>query len=86
VLAELARQGGEPEAIVERRGLRQVGDREALIPHVEAVLAAWPGKVQEYREGKKGLLGFFTGEVRRASGGAADPRVVRTLLEERLGE
>jgi glutaminyl-tRNA synthetase len=85
VLAELAQGGGEPEAIVERRGLRQVGDRAALIPHVEAVLAAWPDKVQEYRSGKKGLLGFFTGEVRRASGGAADPRVVRTLLEERLG-
>jgi glutaminyl-tRNA synthetase len=85
VLAELAERGGEPEAIVERRGLRQVGDRAALIPHVEAVLAAWPDKVQEYRSGKKGLLGFFTGEVRRASGGAADPRVVRTLLEEKLG-
>jgi len=85
VLSELAQQGGEPDAIIERRGLRQVGDRVALLPHVDAVLAAWPEKVQEYRAGKKGLLGFFTGEVRRASGGAADPRVVRTLLEERLG-
>jgi glutaminyl-tRNA synthetase len=85
VLAELAQKGGEPDAVIERRGLRQVGDRDALLPHVDAVLAAWPGKVEEYRSGKKGLLGFFTGEVRRASGGAADPRVVRTLLEERLG-
>jgi Asp-tRNA(Asn)/Glu-tRNA(Gln) amidotransferase B subunit len=85
VLSELAQKGGEPDAIVERRGLRQVGDHGALLPHVDAVLAAWPDKVQEYRAGKKGLLGFFTGEVRRASGGAADPRVVRTLLEERLG-
>ena len=53
-LAELAEKGGAPDEIVERRGLRQVGDREALIPQVDAVLAAWPDKVQEYRGGKKG--------------------------------
>ena len=85
VLSELAEKGGDPEAIVDRRELRQVGDRDALHPHVARVLEAWPDKVEEYRAGKKGLVGFFVGEVMRASGGAADPRVVRGLLEERLG-
>jgi glutaminyl-tRNA synthetase len=86
VLAEMAERGGDPEAIVERQGLRQVGDRGVLSGHVETVLAEWPGKVEEYRGGKKGLLGFFVGQVVRASGGGADPKVVKEMLEERLGE
>ena len=84
VLAELAKRGGEPEAVVDRLGLRQVADRGALAVHIESVFAAWPGKVEEYRAGKTGLLGFFVGQVVRASGGGADPKVVRTMLEERL--
>ena len=44
----------------------------------------WPAKVEEYRSGKTGLLGFFVGQVVRASGGSADPKVVKALLEERL--
>jgi Asp-tRNA(Asn)/Glu-tRNA(Gln) amidotransferase B subunit len=85
VLGEMAERGGDPEAIVERLGLRQVGDRGALSGHVDTVLAEWPGKVDEYRGGKKGLLGFFVGQVVRASGGGADPKVVKEILEERLG-
>ncbi|MSR36982.1 MAG: glutamine--tRNA ligase/YqeY domain fusion protein [Gemmatimonadetes bacterium] len=85
VLAELAERGGDPEAIVDARGLRQVGDRSALGAHVDAVLAGWPAKVEEYRGGKKGLLGFFVGQVVRASGGGADPKVVKEILEGRLG-
>jgi glutaminyl-tRNA synthetase len=85
VLAELAERGGDPEEIVERRGLKQVGDRGALAAHVDAVLASLPAKVEEYRAGKKGLLGFFQGQVVRASGGSADPKVVKEMLEERLG-
>jgi glutaminyl-tRNA synthetase len=85
VLAEMAERGGDPEAIIDRLGLRQVGDRSALGAHLDAVLDAWPVKVQEYRTGKKGLLGFFVGQVVRASGGSADPKVVKTMLEERLG-
>ena len=84
VLAEMAISGGDPAAIVDRRGLRQVGDREALLPYVQAVLAHFPEKAEQYRAGKKGLLGFFVGEVMKASGGAADPHVARALLEERL--
>jgi glutaminyl-tRNA synthetase len=85
VLAEMAEHGGDPEAILDRLGLRQVGDRGALDIHVETVLDSWPVKVQEYRAGKKGLLGFFVGQVVRASGGGADPKVVKEMLEERLG-
>ena len=55
-----------------------------LLLHVDKVLAAWPGKVEEYRAGKSGLLGFFVGQVVRESGGSADPKVVKAILEERL--
>ncbi|MEW5928984.1 MAG: glutamine--tRNA ligase/YqeY domain fusion protein [Gemmatimonadota bacterium] len=85
VLAELAREGGDPLEIVERRGLRQVSDAGALAPAVDEVLAANAAKAEEYRGGKTGLMGFFVGQVMRMTGGSANPEVVRGLLEERLG-
>jgi Asp-tRNA(Asn)/Glu-tRNA(Gln) amidotransferase B subunit len=65
-------------------GLRQVAGRGAVLVHVEKVLSDWPAKVKEYREGKRGLLGFFVGQVVRESGGRADPKVAKAILEERL--
>jgi aspartyl-tRNA(Asn)/glutamyl-tRNA(Gln) amidotransferase subunit B len=48
------------------------------------VLAAWPAKVEEYRGGRKNLVGLFVGEVMKATRGAADPAVVRSILAQRL--
>ena len=84
VLAELAREGGEPAAIVERRGLRQLSDTAALAPLVDEVLAANAGKAEEYRAGKTGLMGFFVGQVMRRTGGSANGEMVRALFDERL--
>ncbi|MBW3534104.1 MAG: glutamine--tRNA ligase/YqeY domain fusion protein [Gemmatimonadetes bacterium] len=84
VLAEMAAEGGDPDAIVERRGLTKVSDPDALEPHVERALAERPDKVEEYRAGKTGLLGFFVGQVMRATGGTADPKLVAALMRERL--
>ncbi|HZQ90133.1 MAG TPA: Asp-tRNA(Asn)/Glu-tRNA(Gln) amidotransferase subunit GatB [Gaiellaceae bacterium] len=61
-----------------------VGDEDALVPIVEAVLAANPGQVETYRGGKEGILGFFVGQVMKETGGKADPKVVNRLLRERL--
>ncbi len=85
VLAELAESGGSPGDIVARKGLTQVSDREALWPIVEAVLNENPAKVDEYRGGKTGLIGFFVGQVMRKTGGKANPEVVKDLLAGRLG-
>jgi len=52
---------------------------------VRQVLEAHPGQAEQYRVGKKGLLGFFVGEVMRRSGGKADPRKVSALLEKESG-
>jgi aspartyl-tRNA(Asn)/glutamyl-tRNA(Gln) amidotransferase subunit B len=61
-----------------------VADTGELEPIVEKILAANPGQVEAYREGKEGLLGFFVGQVMKETEGKADPRVVNELLREKL--
>jgi glutaminyl-tRNA synthetase len=85
VLAEAQQSGEAPAQIVERKGLRVVSDVGQLRTAIQGVLDANPGKVQEYRGGKKGLMGFFTGQVMRATNGQADPKAVAKLLGEMLG-
>lgn len=85
VLAEMAATGRHPAEIMDRRGLRQISDPEALWPIVEAVIGESPAKVDEYRAGRFGLLGFFIGQVMRKTEGKANPEVVKTLLRNRLG-
>ena len=84
VLTELVETGGETEAIVERRGLRQVNDEGSLRPLVAAIIEAHPDHVARYRAGNAGLLGFLTGAVVRQSGGTANPQQARGLLEQML--
>jgi glutaminyl-tRNA synthetase len=85
VLAEMVKNGGEPRALVESLGLKQVSDPGALAPVVDQVIAANAAKADEYRAGKTGLLGFFVGNVMRQSGGNANPALVSELVQERLG-
>jgi aspartyl-tRNA(Asn)/glutamyl-tRNA(Gln) amidotransferase subunit B len=61
-----------------------VTDTAALEPVIAEILAANPGQVEAYRGGKEGLLGFFVGQVMKATDGKADPKVVSELLRERL--
>ena len=84
VLARMAQSGGDPASLVEEMGLGAVSDEGALGEVVDAVLAAWPAKVEEYRGGRRNLLGLFVGEVMKATSGAADPAVVRSILAQRL--
>jgi glutaminyl-tRNA synthetase len=84
VLDELVRHGGEPAAIVERRGLRQISDEAELRSVVDAVIGDNVAKAAEYRAGRTGLLGFFVGQVMARTGGRANPAVVRGLVEQAL--
>ncbi|HVH51284.1 MAG TPA: hypothetical protein VM690_04000, partial [Gaiellaceae bacterium] len=61
-----------------------VSDESALVPVVDAVLAANPEQVETFRGGKEGVLGFLVGQVMRETGGKADPKVVNRLLRERI--
>jgi aspartyl-tRNA(Asn)/glutamyl-tRNA(Gln) amidotransferase subunit B len=61
-----------------------VSDAAALEPVVDAILAAHPGQVEQYRGGKSGLLGFFVGQVMKETKGAADARAVNELVRAKL--
>jgi aspartyl-tRNA(Asn)/glutamyl-tRNA(Gln) amidotransferase subunit B len=61
-----------------------VTDTSELEPVVERILAANPGQVETYRDGKEGVLGFFVGQVMKETQGKADPKVVNELLREKL--
>lgn len=74
-----------PLDIAQSLNLIQTSDEGLLEKLVEEVLASNPDEVERYRKGKKGLMGFFMGEVMKASRGQADPKVVSGLLREKLG-
>jgi aspartyl-tRNA(Asn)/glutamyl-tRNA(Gln) amidotransferase subunit B len=76
---------GRPAAeIVREKGLRQISDESALVAAIEQVLASHPTEVADYRGGKDKLLGFFVGQVMKATQGKANPQAVNKLLRERL--
>jgi glutaminyl-tRNA synthetase len=85
LFAELVAKGGDPRELVRERGLEKVSDAALLEPLVDRLLEAWPGKVEEYRQGKTGLLGFFIGQIMKETKGRADPGAVQDLLRRRLG-
>ncbi|MBF0272978.1 MAG: Asp-tRNA(Asn)/Glu-tRNA(Gln) amidotransferase subunit GatB [Magnetococcales bacterium] len=76
--------GGDPQKIVEEKGLVQVSDSGAIEAEVDRILAAHGDKVEQYRAGKVQLLGFFVGEVMKATRGKANPGVVNGLLKGKL--
>ena len=76
-------EGGDPRAIVEARGLRQVTDTGAIEKVVDAVIAANPDKVEEVKAKPK-LAAWFVGQVMKQSGGKANPQAVNAILKVRL--
>ena len=84
VFERMARSGEDPDAIVRREGLTQVADEGALQAVVDQVIAANPTAVADFRKGKKQSLAFLVGQVMKATGGKADPRLVDRLIRERV--
>ena len=84
VFAKMYQSGDAPKVIVEREGLVQVTDEGAISEMIDEILAANPDKVEEFRGGKDKLLGFFVGQVMKASGGKANPQAVNKLLRDKL--
>ena len=74
----------EAEALAVAHNLLQVSDAGALLPVVEQVLEKHAGQVRVYLDGKRGLIGFFIGQVMRSFEGSPDPKLVRELLLQRL--
>ena len=76
--------GQGPAALVEARGLRQVTDTGAIDAAIDAVMAANPDKVAQYRGGKDKLFGFFVGQVMKATAGKGNPALINEALKGRL--
>ena len=76
--------GIAPSKIVEERGLRQTSDTGAIDAAVDEVLAANGDKVQQYKDGKQALFGFFVGQVMKAMQGKANPQMVNERLRAKL--
>jgi aspartyl-tRNA(Asn)/glutamyl-tRNA(Gln) amidotransferase subunit B len=84
VFEEMYRTGRGPQEIIEAKGLAQISDDDTLNRAIEQVLAANPKEAEAYRNGKQQLLGFFVGQVMRATQGKANPGKVNELLKKRL--
>jgi aspartyl-tRNA(Asn)/glutamyl-tRNA(Gln) amidotransferase subunit B len=77
-------EGGDPAAIVEQRGLKQVTDVAAIEPIVDDIIAKNADKVADAKANAK-AIGWFVGQVMKASGGKANPQAVNELLKRKLG-
>jgi aspartyl-tRNA(Asn)/glutamyl-tRNA(Gln) amidotransferase subunit B len=77
-------EGGDPRAVVAARGLKQVTDVAAIERIVDEIVAANPDKVAQAKA-KPALIGWFVGQVMKATGGKANPQAVNALLKTKLG-
>ena len=77
--------GEAPEEYVREHGLAQISDHSALEEEVDRILAAHPEEVAAFRNGKTKLMGFFVGQVMRATKGKGNPQLVNDILRARLG-
>jgi aspartyl-tRNA(Asn)/glutamyl-tRNA(Gln) amidotransferase subunit B len=86
VFEEIWQSGKSADQVIEEKGLKQVSDSGAIEPLVAEVIAANPDQVAEYQAGKDKLMGFFVGQVMKASKGKANPAMVNQLLKKKLSE
>jgi aspartyl-tRNA(Asn)/glutamyl-tRNA(Gln) amidotransferase subunit B len=86
VFAEMFDTGRSAVDIVEEKGLRQVTDTGALEAAVDQVMVDNPDRVADYRGGNEKLIGWFMGQIMKASGGKANPKMVNELLRKKLSE
>ena len=77
-------ESGTPKEIADRFGMKQITDTGAIEKAVDDVINANPSQVEQYKSGKVGLLGFFVGNVMKATGGKANPSVVNEILKQKL--
>ncbi len=84
VFDKMYESGRAAQDIVAADGLGQIGDEATLTANVRAALDANQDAVAQYRNGKTGSLGFLVGQVMKATGGKANPKLVNELLRREL--
>jgi aspartyl-tRNA(Asn)/glutamyl-tRNA(Gln) amidotransferase subunit B len=78
-------EGKSADAIIDAKGLKQITDSSAIEGVIDAVIAANPKQLADYRSGKDKLFGFFVGQAMKATGGKANPAQLNELLKRKLG-
>ena len=86
VFASMVETGTAPKAIIDAQGLAQVTDAGAIEDEVRRVIEANPSQVAQYKGGKESLIGYFVGQVMKATQGAANPKAVNEILRRLLDE
>ncbi len=84
VFADMLESGEDPASIVEKKGLQQISDTGALETIIDDLIAANPSQVESYQKNPK-ALGWFVGQVMRATKGQANPQLVNQVLRQKLG-
>ncbi len=85
VFAEMMASGKAAAAVVEEKGLTQVSDEGELEAILQGIFQANPAEVEAFKGGKKKLMGFFVGQVMKATKGQANPKLVNQLVNKMLG-
>ena len=75
---------GDADSVIEAKGLKQITDSGEIEGIIDSIIADNPGQVAQYRAGKEKLLGFFVGQVMKASQGKANPKLVNEILSRKL--
>lgn len=86
VFDEVFETGKDPKEVVEEKGLAQVSDEGAILEAVKKILDANPDQVKQYKDGNEKVLGFFVGQVMKATKGKANPKVVNQILRKLLSD
>lgn len=84
LLTEVQRTGKSPAELIDQQGLAKISDDQLIRSVCEEAVAENPKEAENYRHGKLGLMGWFTGQVMKKMGGRADAALVRKILEELL--
>jgi len=84
ILAEMVRTEKSASAVIAERGFTQIADPEKIAAVVREIIGANPKQVEQYRKGKSAILGWFAGQVMKATGGQANPQLVQEVLRREL--
>jgi len=84
VFEEMVKSGSNPEQIVKDKGLVQISNPDEILPIIDEVISKNPDNVAKYKDGNNKLFGFFVGQVLKATGGKANPKVVNELVKKQL--
>jgi aspartyl-tRNA(Asn)/glutamyl-tRNA(Gln) amidotransferase subunit B len=85
ILAEMVRTGKSASEIMTEKGLEQISDPERIAAAAREIIAANPKQVDQYRKGKTATLGWFVGQVMKATRGQANPQLVQDVMKRELG-